>query len=79
MAHPNPKQIEYMKAHASDDKRTGFIVMNAVFLAMACGAVGLRFLARHRIGTKIGWDDVLIVFALVGDFLIVECILNPKV
>jgi len=66
MAHPTPEQLDYMRAHASDDKRLGFVIMNASFLGLACGAVALRFMARHRVGTKIGMDDVLICFALVG-------------
>jgi hypothetical protein len=54
-----------MRAHASDDKRTGFILLNAIFLAIAYCAVALRYLSRHRQGTKIGKDDVLITVALI--------------
>ncbi len=42
------------------------IVLNVVLLTLAILAVGLRFTARRKSSTSIGWNDWTILIALVS-------------
>ncbi|KAF2179539.1 hypothetical protein K469DRAFT_441568, partial [Zopfia rhizophila CBS 207.26] len=61
-----PAQIEYMTAHVQDNRRTRYIIANAICLAVATVAFVLRFISRRLGCVKLGVDDWFIV---VGMFL----------
>ncbi|KAF2737795.1 hypothetical protein EJ04DRAFT_430322, partial [Polyplosphaeria fusca] len=63
MLHPTAQEIAHQVAHANDDRRPIFIAANVVFLVLAFVAVGLRFFARRKSKTPLGWDDWLICLA----------------
>ena len=50
-----------------EDNRTPTIIATTVApLTLSVIAVGARFLGRHVGGTKLWWDDWLVLLALVG-------------
>jgi len=66
MAMPTLAQIEYMKAHITDDKRHNLIATFIVSISLAYIAVILRFIARRRRRVQYLADDWLILVALVS-------------
>lgn len=66
MAHmPTASQIDYMKQHAEDDRRTEIIIANVICITVAYIAVFARFYSRRIIRASIQVDDWLIVAGLV--------------
>lgn len=62
---PTASQIDYMKQHVEDDRRTEIIVANVICLTVACIAVFARFYARTIIRASLQADDWFIVAGLV--------------
>ena len=46
------------------------MVLHIIFLALAAISLGLRLLSRRMLGTKLWWDDYVIVIA----FLLTTCV-----
>jgi hypothetical protein len=70
MKHPTPEQIAHMQAHIEDDRRGWLIGANVAFLVLAMISIVMRFMARKKIGARIGVDDWLICLAAVSTFFI---------
>jgi hypothetical protein len=68
MGVPTPSQIEYMRAHPSDDRRASLIIGNLVPLTFAAIAFILRFTSRRLGRVKIGGEDWLIMVGMVRGF-----------
>jgi hypothetical protein len=61
----SPEEIEYYKEHANDNTQGSIIASNAAGLFLAYIFVGLRVWARKAEKTSFGYDDWLIIAALV--------------
>ena len=59
-------EIKYELEHIDDNLQPNIIAACVVCLFSAYVAVLLRFVSRRLIRTPLGWDDYLIVVALVG-------------
>jgi hypothetical protein len=59
------EQIDYFKKHATDDLRPNIIASNAAGLFLAYLSVAARVYARKVAKARFGWDDWLIIAALV--------------
>lgn len=62
---PTPSQIDYMKQHVEDDRRTEIIIANVICITVACIAVFARFYSRKIIRASLQADDWFIVAGLV--------------
>lgn len=62
---PTPAQINYMLAHADDDRRPMMLAVHSTFLLLGFVSVALRFGSRIKIGAKLGTDDWFIFVAVV--------------
>jgi len=59
---------EAILAAVNDDSRSrAILVVTVVFLAISIISVGLRCFARTRIVQAFGWDDRLMLLAMVSD------------
>lgn len=65
MSNPTPEQLEYMREHMTDDKRSTILTVNSVSFPLALIAVLLRLLARRRLKAPWKADDWLIIAAVV--------------
>lgn len=63
----NEDNATYQRAHWDDDQGPAITVVSSVLLSLAALAVVMR-LAVHKFGNrgKLGWDDILLVLALVS-------------
>jgi hypothetical protein len=50
---------------------TGIIVMHAILFPIVLAVVSVRIFSRVKISHTFGWDDALILLALVGSYLII--------
>ena len=51
-----------------DDSRSqAILIVTAVFLAISLISVGLRCFVRTQVVRAFGWDDSLMLVAMVGD------------
>ncbi|KAH7378788.1 hypothetical protein BKA66DRAFT_587912 [Pyrenochaeta sp. MPI-SDFR-AT-0127] len=64
MVAPTEAQINYMVAHAYEDKRHGYIVASVIMLTAASVAFVLRFVSRRLGGVKLGVDDWYMVIGM---------------
>jgi hypothetical protein len=59
---------EAVLAAVKDDGRSqAILVVTVVFLAISLVSVGLRCFVRTRVVRAFGWDDTLMLIAMVGD------------
>lgn len=58
-----------MEAHRNDDRGPEIIACGVVCLAAAVLVVTMRFISRRMIGASLGFDDFLILIALVLTFI----------
>ena len=61
-----PEEIEYMTAHAGDNKGPSVIVANIICLVPVLAAVSLRIWARRLTAAGFGWDDWWIIMSSVN-------------
>lgn len=56
-----------VQAAVQDDSRSkAIIVVTAVFLGISLGSVLLRCFVRTRVVRAFGWDDIVMLLAMVG-------------
>ena len=69
-----------MAATANNDNDTGTTAVGALVIVLALVSVALRFYARHYTAAGYGWDDWLILLAviatLVTDALVLYCLFH---
>lgn len=59
---------EAILAAVNDDSRSqAILVVTVVFLALSLVSVGLRCFVRTRVVRAFGWDDNLMLIAMVSD------------
>jgi hypothetical protein len=59
---------EAVLAAVKDDGRSqAILVVTVVFLAISLVSVALRCFVRTRVVRAFGWDDTLMLIAMVGD------------
>ena len=68
------EQLQYMKAHITDDATSSVLGANIACLTLSYLAVVLRFLSRRLSRASFGADDWIILGALVGPSLFAEAL-----
>ena len=69
MAAFTPDQLQYFEDHESESLQPNLYVCAALCAILPCTFVGLRFYARHKIGSPLMADDWLILAAMVRNSL----------
>ena len=66
----SPSDIQYQRAHASEDKSKGVVVGCVICTVVSYIAVLLRFVSRRLSKTAIKSDDAMMILTLVGSLVI---------
>lgn len=65
--------------YMSDDRGGLLIVLSSVFIGVEVIGFGFRIWARHLTASEVGWDDILLVPALLCSLAVCACSIGESI